>query len=161
MLKRLQSSHWTQMFTEDPLLKKESCINCHLTFDYWQSIAQRTSGFLPILSDMCSITVENWRVVTQMTYQSSHWSQPIIGDPSSCLPHAGQIQTCAKKTILKSKYRKKPFKKRNRTILRQEHGVLDLDSLGLLLQRYVESQQCESKREKLRLFALWKSRSSL
>ena len=26
-------------------------------------------------------------------YQSSHWSHPIIGEPSSCLPQAGQIQT--------------------------------------------------------------------
>ncbi len=66
---------------------------------------------LPILSHVCSITVEHRQVFAQKTYQSSHWSQPIIGDPSSCLPHAGQIQTCAKKTILKSKYRKKPFTK--------------------------------------------------
>ena len=27
------------------------------------------------------------------THQSSHSSQPIIGEPSSCLPHAGQIHT--------------------------------------------------------------------
>jgi hypothetical protein len=64
---------------------------------------------LPILSHMCSIKVEHRQVFAQKTYQSSHWSQPIIGDPSSCLPHAGQIQTCPKITILKSKYRKKPF----------------------------------------------------
>lgn len=27
------------------------------------------------------------------THQSSQESQPIMGDPSSCLPQAGQIQT--------------------------------------------------------------------
>jgi hypothetical protein len=26
-------------------------------------------------------------------YQSSHWSHPIMGVPSSCLLHVGQIQT--------------------------------------------------------------------